>query len=595
MKNFLKTVLAVVIGLAVVNLIGLWLGITVIAALFSGDEPVMPRKAVLTIDCSQIAFTEQSSEGDFDIVSLMNGEQVQNVGLWDATQAIAIAAQDPAVKFIYIKADGLSGENACVEELRGALVDFRQSGKPVITYIENPSNGSYYLATASDKILMANYPGGMQTLLGFSSQLYFLKDILDKLGVNVQLIRHGKYKSAGEMYIRNSISEANREQYQVLVNSIWRGWAEEMAYARGLSVEQFNALIDNLELDTPMDFLKAGLVDELVSLGGRDQKIADYFGVKSYSDVSSISLQDYASLNVVQNHRGKNGIAVIYADGQIYDGNEKTDVYGDRFAKIIADVRRDSTVKAVVLRVNSPGGAVAGADKIKHELDLLKQDKPVVASYGSYAASGGYWISANCDRIFSDKVTLTGSIGVFSMVPDFSGATKKVGVTFETISSNKHGGMYGLMAPLSSDEKDYFQNQVEDIYDRFTSIVAQGRGMTQNQVDEIAQGRVWAGTDALQIGLVDEIGGLCDAIRYAQFLVDPEVMFDSNQWNFTHLPAPLTTLEQIMELLGSDPEVSALSRSELKTLSKVFPVVSSISKMTPGEAYALMENVIELK
>ena len=227
-----------------------------------------------------------------------------------------------------------------------------------------------------------------------------------------------------------------------------------------------------------------------------------------------VSLPDYAKSKLARSARGKDKIAVIYADGEIIDGKEKKEVAGDRFASIINDIRKDSTVKAVVFRVSSPGGSVLASEKIKAELDLLRKDKPVIASYGDYAASGGYWISANCDKVYSDASTLTGSIGVFSMIPDFSGfINKKLLVNITSVNSNKHGDLYTGFRPLDNDEQLYLQRSVEDIYERFTSIVAEGRGLERDYVNEIGQGRVWSGADALRIGLVDELGTLEDAIR----------------------------------------------------------------------------------
>ena len=256
---------------------------------------------------------------------------------------------------------------------------------------------------------------------GLSSQLIFLKDALDWLGVNMQLIRHGKYKSAGEMYIRKSASKENMEQNEAMISSVWNSWAEEIAEARNITTEELNSILDNLELNFPEDFLEKGLVDELMTREQLQQKLADLFVTDKFENVKGISLQDYAMLKNTVNFKAANKVAVIYADGEIIDGNDKMQVAGDRFAKVIADVRNDKSVKAVVLRVNSPGGSVLASEKIKTELDLLRESVPVIASYGNYAASGGYWISACSDYIFSNATTLTGSIGVFSMIPDFSG------------------------------------------------------------------------------------------------------------------------------------------------------------------------------
>ena len=384
-------------------------------------QPVMPREAVLQINFDNMTLGEQTKEAD-PLTMLTGGSSVTPLGIYSAITAINAAAEDPAIKFIYMRPDNASGGLAQMEELRTALKNFRNSGKAIVSYIESPSNAGYYLASVSDKIYMTVHDGGMSMLNGLSSRLIFLKDLLDELGVNVQLIRHGKYKSAGEMYIRNSSSPENMEQNQEMIDAVWNSWADEMAQSRSISAAELNAMLNNLELNFPTDFLEKGLVDELVTREQLQQNLCNLFVANSFKDVKSIQLADYAKLKDVPNLKSQKKVAVIYVEGNIVDGNGNENVAGDRFAKVIADVRADNSVKAVVLRVNSPGGSVLASEKIKTEIDLLMEDRPVIASYGSYAASGGYWISANCDYIFANATTLTGSIGVFSMIPDFGKA-----------------------------------------------------------------------------------------------------------------------------------------------------------------------------
>lgn len=537
-------------------------------AALGSSEPVMPRSAVLKLDMSTIALTEQSA--DSNPFEMLQKEGVTKVGIWNAIQAIDAAAADPAVSYIYMKPDMLMTSGmAEVEELRSALENFRSSGKAIISYMENPTNAGYYLASVSDRIYMTSYEGGMTMLTGLSTQVIFLKDILDKLGVNVQLIRHGKYKSAGEMYIRNSISPENRKQNQELVNSIWNSWTSQMAASRGLSQERLNAMINGLELNFPQDYLENGLVDELVTQAQLMDKLCALSVVEKFEDVKMISLQDYIKISVKPNLKAKEKIAVIYASGNIVDGKDRNNVDGDRFAAIISGVRRDSTVKAVVFRVDSPGGSVLASEKIKNEVDLLREVKPVIASYGNYAASGGYWISNSCDRIFTNASTLTGSIGVFSMLPDFSGTLKDIAhVNITTISSNEHGDMYSGLRPLSDSETAYMQASVEKIYDRFTATVAEGRNLEVPYVDSIAQGRVWAGSDAAEIGLVDGIGTIKDAIMYAAGAAG-NGMADLSAWQIVEYPKPMTTMEILMESLGGS-SASVFEGTPLENVEKAF-------------------------
>ena len=554
MKDFLKMMFACIAGLLVFCVAGFFLMTAALIGIAAVGEkqPVMPREAVLQINFDNVTLAEQTQEAD-PISMLTGGEMSTPLGIYSAITAINAAAEDPAVKFIYMKPDNVSGGLAQIEELRTALKNFRNSGKAIVSYIESPSNAAYYLASVSDKIYMTEYEGGMSMLNGLSSRMVFLKDLLDELGVNVQLIRHGKYKSAGEMYIRNSSSPENMEQNKEMIDAVWSSWADEMAQSRGITAEALNAMLDNLELNFPTDYLEKGLVDELVTREQLQQNLCNLFVVESFKDIKAIQLPEYAKLKNIPNLKADKKVAVIYAEGNIVDGNGNEDVAGDRFAKVIADVREDDDVKAVVLRVNSPGGSVLASEKIKAEIKLIQEKGiPVIASYGDYAASGGYWISAGCDHIISNATTLTGSIGVFSMIPDISGTLKdKLHVNLTPVNSNKHADMLGMTRPLTAAEVDYMQASVERIYTKFTELVAEGREMTVADVDAIAQGRVWAGSDALKIGLVDEIGTIEDAIRYAALSI--EGVESLNDVQVAEYPKPQTALEAIMEsLMGGE-------------------------------------------
>ncbi len=550
MKKFLKMVLAVICGILLLNV----LFFAVIAGIAGGSKstPVVPSEGVLKIDMSKIVITEQAVPDDPMALLQSGGQIIRSIGLWDAVQAINAAADDPGVKFIYLKTDGNTTGSAQLSELRKALANFRtRSGKAIAAYIESPTSGSYYLASVADKVYMTPHPGATTQINGISIQLTFLGDLLKKLGVNFQLIRHGKYKSAGEMYIRNSASPENREQYQVLVDSMWDNIASEIAQSRGIGKDKLNEAIDGLKLCLPADFVECGLVDQLLDRKALEDQLATLAVTDDFKKVKMIPFADYTLAKILPS-TAKNKIAVIYADGEIVDGQAERHVAGDRFASIIEKVREDKNVKAVVLRVNSPGGSVLASEKIKAELDRLGEEKPLVASYGSYAASGGYWISNNCDKIYSDALTLTGSIGVFGAIPEFSKTAKDLlGVGVESISSNKHGDMYGLMRPFDSAELDYMYRSIEDVYERFTKIVSQGRDLPVERVDEIGQGRVWTGSDALTLGLVDEIGTLEDAIGYAAALAGNE---DVSSWNVKGYPAPQTTMELLMSSFNGPQE-----------------------------------------
>lgn len=591
MKEFVKMTLAVIAGLFIFGFVAFFLSFAMIGAVaaLGESQPVMPREAVLKIDMSTFTLSEQSIEANPMDVLMAGGTAVESLGIYNAINAINAAAADPAVKFIYMKPDGLSGGTAQIEEFRKALVNFRKSGKAIVSYIENPGNGSYYLASVSDKIFMTPHDGAMNTFTGLSSQMIFLKDLLDRLGVNVQLIRHGKYKSAGEMFVRNSSSKENLEQNTEMVESLWGTWASEIAQSRGISADDLNALLNNLELNFPTDWVEHGLVDELLDYNQLEDKLCDLFVADKYEDVKGISLNDYATLKNTVNFKAKKKVAVIYATGDIVDGDAKENVAGNRFAKIISEVRKDSSVYAVVLRVNSPGGSVLASEKIKAELDLLREYKPIIASYGDYAASGGYWISANCDKIYSNASTLTGSIGVFSMIPDLGGVVKnKLHVNITPVNSNEHSDMYNGFRALDKKELDYMQASVENIYDKFTKLVSEGRGMPVARVDEIAQGRVWSGADALGIGLVDEIGTIEDAINYAALSIEGVTGVQDVQ--VVGYPKPQTPMEALLESLTG--ETNAFAGTAFEGIADAF---QEFGKQDSGKAYARMPYVITVE
>lgn len=591
MKDFLKMTMAVIVGLIIMGILSTMLFFGFVGALASlgGSTPAMPRSGVLLMDMSKISIAEQTQESD--PMAMIQGQDISIIGLWDAVRAIEKAAEDPAVQCIYLKTDGMTaGGIAPVEELRQALGAFRLSGKPVVAYTENPGTGSYYLASVADKVYMGSYEGGTNMLVGVGTRMVFLKDLLDKLGVNVQLIRHGKFKSAGEMYIKNKPSEENLLQTREMVNSMWDGMAESICSSREISREELDSMIEGLKLNTPEDFLANKLVDELLTKEDLKEKITVLAKESKYEDVKFIRLNDYVYVNAQTASTAKRKIAIIFAEGEIIDGNDKQEVAGDRFAGIISSVRADSTVKAVVLRVASPGGSVLASEKIRTEIDLLRKDKPVIASYGNYAASGGYWISNSCDKIFSDKSTLTGSIGVFSMIPDFSGTADKifhVGVT--NVGSSSHSDMYSLSRPLDAGETAYMQKSVDDIYEAFLDNVAAGRGMDKDAIDEIAQGRVWTGSDALKIGLVDEIGTLSDAVRYASIAAG-DTDADLSTWSIATYPKPMTTFDIILENLTGSTD--ALAGTPFESVGRAFRNWDATST---GKVYARIPYVLEIK
>ena len=592
MKDFVKMMLAVICAFIVMQILGFILLFIMIGTVSIGSsKTVLPREGVLDIDMAQFALGEQTQDDSFTpSVSLMGvSAGGATIGLWDAIQAIDAAAADPGIKYILLRADAASGGVSSLEELRAALAEFRKSGKAVVAYTENPTSGSYYLASVADKVYMTSYHGGSPQMTGLASQMIFLKDILDKVGVNFQLIRHGKYKSAGEMYIKNAPSDENREQYQVMVNSLWKTVSAATAESRGIPVERLNELIDNLALNFPEDFLANGLVDELLDHEGLVQKLCDLAQVEKVEDLHLVSLLDYVDAKVFH-LRGKENVAILFADGEIVEGNDSEEISSGRFVAQIDKIRKDNTIKSVVLRVNSPGGSVIASEKIRTALKLLMAEKPVVASYGNYAASGGYWISAGANKIYSDATCLTGSIGVFSMIPEFSKTAGKVGVNMVTVGSNKHSDMYSLMRPFDAAETASMQAYVDDVYGRFVGLVAEGRSLETQAVDDMAQGRVWVGTDALGLGLVDEIGGLREAVNYAASLAG---YVSKGDYHVVTYPVMPSQTEQLLDMLyGKREAPSILAGTPFEALGKT---LRDLEKHNAAQVYARLPYDIEIR
>lgn len=477
---------------------------------YAGNDGFLKGK-VLRIDKETVA--EVGSEGSpFDISLPVAGLSIgggAKLSLLDVELALKQAAEDDDIAMIYFNYDHFSAPTSACEEIRRYIREFSEAGKPVVAYGHSLGNGSYYMASAADRVFL--HPKGSGSLNGLASQQYFLKDALDTLGIEVKLIRHGKFKSAGEMYIRNSMSPENRRQYEALLEATWSTLVADMAASRGIEAAQLREWIGNLELGTASTWVEKGLIDGLKYKDEMEDYICHLFGTTEPDAVKRINLKEY--VKKVKKGSGKK-VAVLYADGEITrDGNE---IAGEKFAAQIAKLRKDESIKAVVFRVNSPGGEVVAADIIRREIELLGKEKPVIASYSSYAASGGYLISAGCSKIFCDNTTLTGSIGVFGMVPNVGKAASKIlKVNFETVKTDPHAAAGSLFTGLDDEEEAWYQKEIELIYEDFVGVVADGRHMTTEQVDDLAQGRVWAGKDALLLGLCDEKGTLLDAIDYA--------------------------------------------------------------------------------
>ena len=598
MKTFWKIVLGSLLGCLVAMLIAMFIFMGMLGSAASSSvqrtaTQVVKPGTVLKID-KNVIIAERAVD-DMSPMALMNRSTGSKVAIYDAIRAIDAAAADPAVKYIYLNPEDMAISISATEELRAALKRFRDSGKAIVAYADNFSNGSYYLASVADKIILNT--NGTAMIMGVATSSMFLKDLLDELGVDVQLIRHGKYKSAGEMFIKNAMSAENREQTKAMVDGLWASMADEICASRGFSREELDAWVNNLELEKAQDMLDRKMVDTIYYRDQLREYLCGLSEVESLEKINFVDLNNYASSKLAkQISKAKDKIAVLYANGEIVtDGDSEQAIVGKVFAAEVEKLRKDSTIKAVVFRVNSPGGSVQAAQFIRREIQLLQKEKPVVASYGDYAASGGYWISASCDKIFSDNTTLTGSIGVFSMIPNIGGGLKKtLKINPQSVSSHAHSDAMGGMRSLDAAEVEYMQKSVEDIYDEFLTLVSEGRDLSKEAVDDIAQGRVWCGCDAFGIGLADEKGGLKDAIEYAAAAAGLE------DYKVEEYPKSKTTMERLMEMFGGMSAKAMLTGSQPATeweraLVQIDQAYGFLRTANHGEVFARMPFVTIVK
>lgn len=515
--NFLKQVLATIIGVVVSGLFllfGLIFFIGLIVQKSSDDAAkITPANSVLlvTLDYDVSDKTEPNPFNDLDIPIFGSP---RSLGLNDILARIEAAKTDDNIKGIYLNLSSVGVGYASLEAIRDALLDFKQSKKFIVAYSDVYSQKAYYLASTADKVYLN--PEGSLDFRGISSSVLFLKDALDKLGVDMQVIKVGTYKSAVEPFLFNSMSDANREQVTSYINSIYSSFLTDISMDRKIGIEELRNIADNYLVQNAADALNYKLVDSLMYKDELLANIKKRLAIDPKKDISAISILKYTGKS--KSEEDKDEVAVLYAYGDIVDGEGNTgQIGGDKISRELRKLRNDDKVKAVVLRVNSGGGSALASEIIWREVELTKKVKPIMVSMGDYAASGGYYISAAADSIFAEENTLTGSIGVFGVIPNFQNLmNNKLGIHFDQVNTGKFSG---LMAspddPLTAEERAIIQLQVNNTYATFMKRVANGRSLTINHVDSIGQGRVWTGSQALKLGLVDKIGNTKTAITAA--------------------------------------------------------------------------------
>ncbi len=581
MRQFFKMFFASLLAIFVVSFIGLLLIIGWIAAIsnsLSSDKPVVAAKSVLYIDLGQ-SINEQAKDNP---LSGFNGnDQFDSPGLFDMVRLIKYAKADTTIKGIYIKCADNANGFATSDELRNALLDFKTSHKFIYAYADVISQRAYYVANVADKIY-CNPKGGLEWK-GFALQYMFFKQALDKLGIEPQIFYAGKFKSATEPFRTDKMTDANKLQSSVFLNDLYNRFLIETSEARNIDTALLHQYANTMAIQTTDDAVKYKLIDGAMY----DDEVKDALkeklglGKESISKINFIEAGKYAKAVSYKNSSGTDKIALIFAQGDIVDGKgDKGQIGGDTYRTLIRNARMDESIKAIVVRVNSGGGSAMASENMWRELELAKKQKPVVLSFGDYAASGGYYMSCGADSIFTQANTLTGSIGVFSIVPNLQKLfNDKLGITFDGVKTSQYADAPTASRPLSDAEKKFLQNDVDSIYNTFLHRVSAGRKINVALVDSIGQGRVWTGTKGIDIGLADKIGGLQDAIDCAAR------MAKTSSYKIKEYPEPLSWLETLFGGYKKSLQSKAMKEELGEEGANIFNSIKRI-KQSVGSAQA---------
>jgi len=572
MKSFLKYLLATMLGIILSSILLFVILIGGIGAMVSSqDQPIKTKPhTVLHVELNQ-PIMDRGNNNPMENFDFTSFTPTQQLGLNDILKNIKKAKKDPNIDGIYLDLTYIQAGMATIEEIRNALIDFKESGKFIISYSDNYTQPTYYLSSIADKIYLN--PEGLLIFVGLRSEMMFYKDALKKIGVEPQIIRHGKFKSYVEPYMYNKMSDENRKQIMAYMGSIWNYMLEGIAAERGISVEKLNEIADNLSLKDVELAETYGLIDGLKYKDEILAELAQRTGKIDDKKIEHISLNKYTKVpDKKRKALAKNKIAVVYASGSMIMGEGGEGSIGsDRISRAIRKARKDSSIKAIVLRVNSGGGAALSADIIWREVKLAQETKPVVVSIGDVAASGGYYISAPAQKIIASPNSITGSIGVFGLF--FTGKellNDKLGIHVDVAKTNKFSDIGSFTRPFSSEEREVFQYMIEDTYDDFITKVGEGRYMTKEEVDEIGQGRVWSGVNAIENGLIDDFGGLNDAIELAAKFAKIE------SYRIIDLPKLKDPFQVFLEELQGNVKASILKR-ELGTEYKYYNAIKDVT------------------
>lgn len=502
------------------------------------------KNSVLTINL-KTEIIDSPTEIQKDIFAF--NSKNKEILIYDAVEAIKKAKDDKNIEGISIEADDLRAGITQIDDLRAAITDFKKTGKFVYAYGNNVSQSSYYLGSVADQYYL-NPSGGIE-LKGLSTEVTFFKEFAEKYGIGIEVIRHGKFKSAVEPFISNEISPENKEQLSTLLNDIWNSTSSKIAVSRKIELPQFKTVVDSLYGMIPQESVKFKLADKLIQKTEYDQMLRSKLNLKEKDKLSKISLGKYVD-TFKNDKKSGDRVAVLYASGSINSGDEYHEIYSEKYLKYIKDLQNDKKVKAVVLRINSPGGSANASDEILFELQQLRKKKPLIVSFGDYAASGGYYIAMAADKIYSQPNTITGSIGVFGVLPYFKELANKNGVRSDVVATNANSAYYSSLNGLSPHGVAMITKSVEGTYKRFVYFVTQNRKRSFDQIDAVGGGRVWSGTRAKEIGLVDELGSLNDAVKFAAGKANLK------DYKVKSYPDEKNAFEQIFEDMNED-DISA--------------------------------------
>jgi len=520
MKDFLKFTLATVTGIILSSIVLFIIGMVTLFGIVStaDTETIVKKNSVMMLDLNGV-LVERTQESPLGILSQLFSDDSNTYGLDDILSSIKKAKENENIKGIYLQASMLGTSYASLQEIRNALLDFKESGKFIIAYGDSYTQGLYYLSSVADKVLLN--PKGMIEWKGIASAPLFYKDLLQKIGVEMQVFKVGTYKSAVEPFISTEMSPANREQVTAFINSIWGEVTQGVSASRSLPVDSLNALADRMLMFYPAEeSVQCGLADTLIYRNDVRDYLKQWAELKEDDRLPILGLSDM--INVKKNtpkDKSGNIVAVYYASGEItdYSGSSASEegIVGTKVIRDLRKLKENDDVKVVVLRVNSPGGSAFASEQICHAVKELKTKKPVIVSMGDYAASGGYYMSCMADTIVAEPTTLTGSIGVFGMIPNLKELSEKVGLTFDVVKTNKFADLGVIMRPFNQDEKALIQMSIAQSYDTFISRCAEGRHMTKEAIEKVGEGRVWTGEMAKELGLVDVLGGIDTALEIA--------------------------------------------------------------------------------